>query len=275
MRFYERFMATRPRPELRGLRVLVTRPAERADSLLDALREAGAQAWHCPLLQILPLADDDPALRLSRTRIMDLDLYQRVIFISVNAVAQGMALIDQYWPQWPQGVVPYAIGEATAEALAQWELPARYASQRGGSRAMTSEALLGLPELQHLANDKVLIVRGVGGREALAQCLSQRGAKVEYAECYQRQGPALEHGELRSLLVKHQISAVCLNSGETLTNFQQHCSPDLLTNQATLVVPSERVAQLAIDMGYPRVIQAENAGTAATLAALGKIERGQ
>lgn len=267
-------MAINPRVELPGLRVLVTRPADRAETLLDALRDAGAQAWHCPLLQILPLAEDDPALRLSRTRILDLDLYQRVIFISVNAVAQGMALIDQYWPQWPQRVVPYAIGAATAEALARWDLPIRCPDQSVDSRAMTSEALLALPDLQNLTGEKVLIVRGVGGRESLAQGLTQRGAKVDYAECYQRQGPDLEHGELRALLVKHQINAVCLNSGETLANFHRHCPPGEQTNNVTLVVPSDRVAQLALDLGYARVVQAENAGTEATLMALGEIERG-
>lgn len=264
-------MATLPATDLRGLRVLVTRPADRAAELLTSLVDAGAQAWHVPLLAIVPLEDGADELRLSRTRLMDLDLYQRVIFISVNAVQCGMALIDQYWPQWPQGVVVYAIGEATAKALADWDLPVRLAHRSNAAPAMNSEALLALPELRDLRQEKVLIVRGLGGRETLAQTLRERGARVDYAECYRRQAPVLEHGELPSLLVKHHINVVCLNSGETLEYFRQHCPPTAGEAEPALLVPSERVARQASLAGYRRVIQAANAGTAATLAALGQM----
>lgn len=262
-------MAIKNPPDLRGLRILVTRPPGRADTLLQALAAAGAVCSHLPLMQIDALAEPEhlDIIRLTRSRIMDLDNYRRIIFISVNAVEYGMALIDEFWPQWPQRLSAYAIGEATAAALQQWGI----ACQSAGG-AMNSESLLGHKELQNLDHDKVLIVRGLGGREALATSLRERGAVVDYAECYQRKSPTLEHGELHALLVKQQINAVCLNSGETLDYFYQHCPPTSCSETLALVLPGQRVAGLASELGYTRIIQAENASTAATLAALGKMD---
>lgn len=263
-------MAIKTPPELSGLRILVTRPANRAEALLQALTAAGAVCFHRPLMRIESLREPEhvDTLRRSRSCIMNLDNYRRIIFISVNAVEYGMTLIDEYWPQWPLDLKVYAIGDATAAALQEWGLSCQSA---GG--AMNSESLLSHEELHSLQHEKVLIVRGLGGREALAENLLERGAQVDYAECYQRKSPIFEHGELRALLVKQQINAVCLNSGETLSYFHQHCPPASCCDGLTLVVPGQRVAQQAAELGYSRVTQAENAGTAATLAALNEMDK--
>ncbi|WP_269618856.1 uroporphyrinogen-III synthase [Zhongshania sp. BJYM1] len=249
--------------KLNSLRVLVTRPADRSAELAAALTAAGAECVLQPLLDIAPLtqADHGEAIQKSRSLLMNLDRYQCVIFISVNAVQYGLDQIEQYWPQWPMDIDVFAIGAATAAALAERDVVVRHSAL-----AMNSESLLACAELQNIAQAKILIVRGVGGREYLATELTKRGAIVDYVECYQRCKPDIDGGQLRALLLQHRINMVALNSGETLSHFTE-----LLGSVAfayPVLVPSPRVATLAKNQGYQSVIEAENAGTAASLAAL-------
>lgn len=257
-------MAIANPPDLVGVRVLITRPADRSAALLAALRAAGAKAVSQPLLEITPLSAVEHRLEIQacRQRLMNLDCYQHLIFISVNAVKHGLEAIEQLWPQWPIGVKVHAIGTATATALADRDVDVEAVDRV----AMNSESLLASPMLQYLQDQKVLIVRGLGGREYLAEQLAARGAQVDYAECYQRLPSRLDREQLLQLLRRQNINIVCLNSGETLEHFTA-----LLADAArhyTVLVPGERVASMAEGLGFKRVIQAENAGTAATLAAL-------
>jgi uroporphyrinogen-III synthase len=265
-------MATK---SLAKLRVLITRPEGRGDELQAALQAAGAYCLQQPLLEIAPLSESDAALRQCRSYLADLDNYQRLIFISVNAVEHGLTEIDRLWPQWPQGVAVYAIGEATARALRDAALPVAAGmptAELSTGTAMNSEALLRHPDFLSPRNEKILIFRGLGGREHLADVLRQRGAQVDYAECYRRMETPLNSGELAARLQVEGINSVCLNSGETLQHFSaQLDEATSLKQQIWLIVPSERVAVLASTLGFTKVWQAENAGSAATLAALAGI----
>ncbi len=82
-------------------RILVTRPAHQAAGQATLLESLGAEPVLLPLLEIKPVTESDSGFNLLKSRVMDLDLYQKVIFISGNAVTYGIDLIDQYWPQLP------------------------------------------------------------------------------------------------------------------------------------------------------------------------------
>lgn len=258
-----------PRATLAGQLVLVTRPAGRADELQAALEADGARVIHLPLLAIEPLAADDPAHARLRGQLLDLDRYSRVIAVSVNAVEQGMAAISDCWPQLPLGIRWYGIGAATAAAFERWQVSA---TDPGG--AMTSEALLALPEFAALAGERVLILRADSGREAMATTLRERGAQVDYAECYRRR-LLYPQAELAAAL-SQRPTAICLNSGDTLAAFvgtlpgsAEAAQPDVeKLPDISLIMPSERVAAQARAHGFRHVIAAANAGTAATLDAL-------
>jgi uroporphyrinogen-III synthase len=241
----------------------VTRPAGgSADALCAALRQAGFEVYHQPLLQVTAL----PALSgAQRSLLLGLDLYQHVIFISSNAVRFGMDRVDEYWPQLPVGITWYAIGDATARALAGYGIDAA----TPGSD-MTSEGLLALPGLEDVRNDRVLIVKGEGGRDTLRKALVQRGARVDELACYRRSPPDVAAGELAAKLSGWGIDAILVSSGEGLANLQLLLTPaetSKLKGMA-LVVPSERVARLARDIGFDQVVTAENASDAAMLRAL-------
>lgn len=246
----------------RSINILVTRPAGQAEELCTAVRAMGL-AVHClPMLQILPLEKLAPE---QRNQVLTLDHYQHVIFVSANAVRYGMACIESCWPQLPVGLEWYAVGAGTARLLSAFGVSAH----TPGS-AMTSEGLLALPQLQQVQGTRVLVVKGEGGRQALAGELSHRGARVDELACYRRAAPELAPGELPLKLSQWDIGVVMISSGEGLGNMLALLRSAETTNFSyiTLVVPSPRVAEMAHEAGFEQVIVAENASDSAMLRAL-------
>ncbi len=251
------------------IKVLVTRPAGQADRLCEALSRDGYQVSHQPLLELTPLE----ALPLGeRQHIVDLDLYQHVVFISANAVRFGMERIDDFWPQLPAGLSWYAIGATTASLLRE-----RGISPVTPAREMTSEGLLSSPELQSVTDQKVLIVKGVGGRETLRETLSGRGARVDELACYRRSAPNLEPGEVAAVLEECREGVVLISSGEGLANMLALLSDTETTKfrHTRLLVPSVRVEKIAREAGFSQVAVAANASDAAMEQALQKWTHGE
>ena len=248
--------------EAKVLHFWMTRPDGSGDALSLACAAKGIDVVQLPLMDIVPFEDDGLAAR----QIMDLDHYSHIIFISTNAVRFGMPLIEQYWPQLPVGIHWLAIGEATANALSGYDIDASIADV-----GMDSEALLLLDTLQTAAGGRrALIMRGQGGREHLAQVLRHRGWGVDYCELYQRQVPVYPQGTLAHLLDELGVNCWLASSAETLQNglalASQEGRDELL--QLPVVVPSERVADIALQLGCQRVVRASNAGSEAVVAAL-------
>lgn len=166
---------TEHQPPLSGFTVWVTRPAHQSQSILISLEHLGARTLALPLLDIAPF--NDPA---SQQRLVAAGEYDVVIFVSANAV--------EYSADWHANITNVCdiavIGQATAAKCREYGLNAQYVPDRGNS-----EGLLALSRFQSMEEQKVLIVRGHGGREHLAEQLRERGATVDYAEVYQRQAP--------------------------------------------------------------------------------------
>ena len=242
-----------------AMRVLVTRPTLQASATLGLLREHGFGAHHLPCLQIVPLDPQSVDGLQNKQWAMDLDSFDHVVVISANAVQHWLDLIENYWPQWPLGLRWWAMGKASQALLTGAGIEASR-SHFGD----TSEALLAtlLPHIK--SHDKVLIVRGCGGRETLSERLTAAGAKVDYAQCYQRRRPSPTPAQL---LRVNQFApqAVILQSGETLANFDLLLgSQDWCQKQDTiLVLPSARVAQEARDLGYQSLLTSVSASSQA------------
>ncbi|HSB97455.1 MAG TPA: uroporphyrinogen-III synthase [Spongiibacteraceae bacterium] len=266
-----------PEMSLAGLRVLVTRPIDRAVDLLRAIELAGGSAVHIPMLAVQPLdaQRDAPQWQHTNACFERLASYRRIIAISVNAVHYGLTWIERAAAKNTAAQAAesawYGIGAATVAELAKWRIAAR-----GGSAGATSEELLALSDLQNVRGETILILRGVGGRETLAGVLRERGATVDYAECYRRSAPLLDEGQ-RQLLLAANFDAVSVNSAETLQNLAEQLAtavPVLERYRKTpLLVPSARVAERAGALGFCYPVVAANAGTAATLSALQEIAK--
>ena len=159
---------------LSGIGVLVTRPAHQAHHLCQLIEAQGGSTIVLPALQINPTADR-PAIRAA---VGPIDRYHLVIFVSANAVRFGGELIAQR-----RDLRIAAIGRATAQALNT----AGYRVSVVPSTGADSESLLASAGLRHMSGQRVLIVRGKGGRELLGDTLRERGAEVTYAEVYERE----------------------------------------------------------------------------------------
>lgn len=257
-----------PQTALQGKRVLVTRPAHQASGQIAQLQALGAEPVALPVLEIQPYNSPAHEYHLAKSQILDLDLFHSVIFVSANAARFGAELIDEYWPQLPIKVNWLAIGQKTAATLADYGIDAE-ASPLG----YDSEALLHSPALQQVNGGRILIVRGQGGREKLAEILRERGASVEYANLYQRRCPGYPDETIKSSL--HQpLDALLVTSGEGLENLLQlaHGSQNQFKTDSLLrcqlVVPSARIAEQAADAGFTRITTAAGPDDQAMIAAL-------
>ena len=186
--------------------VLVTRPSGAAPPLCEALSSRGYTAHHQALLELHKLAGNTPEIE---TCIDSLEHYQHLIFISGNAVHFGMQAILARRQRLPQGISVYAIGQATAKLLEGFGLSVICAGAE-----MTSESLLALQSLAQVEGQRILIIKGEGGRTSLRDTLGARGAEVDELPCYQRKCPQLPPGDLAAKIAQWNIDVVLLSSGE-------------------------------------------------------------
>jgi len=233
---------------LHGQRILVTRPAEQAGELARMIAAHGGQAVRFPLLEIGATDDLQPLQRA----IAQLDDYAVAIFISPNAVAYSLPSILAA-RRWPVGLRAAAIGPTTAAQLTAQ----RIAEVICPVDRFDSEALLELPAFaaDALAGRKVLLLRGDGGRELLAQTLVQRGAQVDAVSCYRRSPPS-DGAPLVSMLRNRQIEALTISSSEGLRNLLALLDTGALAllRQLPLFVAHQRIAQVAAELGWQRVV---------------------
>lgn len=250
---------------LQGLRVLVTRPKNQAAGLIDALTQAGAEVIHYPVLEIEAIGDSPT----SQAILADLSQFKALIFISTNAVrfaAQSMAEQSiqpsiQLPIQLPSSAQCLSIGQATAAALQQHFGNTSLFPQN----AADSESFLELEAIQpsQIAGQKILIVRGEGGRETLKQQLQQRGAEVQYLELYRRVSPKFSSENPNPLpiwLENHRIDLITVTSGQSLTyltELAEHKKDEL--KALPLLTPSARVADIAQRSGFKKLIQSRGA----------------
>lgn len=261
-------LASEAQQALSGQRVLITRPAHQQPPLITGLQVRGAKTISLPLLAITAPSRGDQADVLRR-QLLALDSYELLVFISSNAVREGCKAIDDYWPQFPVGLDLLAIGPSTA-ALAEELTGQRVRSAAGG---MTSEDLLELDSFTNIEGRRIGIFRGEGGRDFLAQQLRKRGAQVDYFDVYRREELNYEDIQVREALIESEPTLLTAMSGQTLQALRslidQLSEPQadkLLT--LPVIVPSQRVRDLAAEMGFENPIAAPGADLDALLQAL-------
>ncbi len=234
---------------LQGRTILVTRPGGLSDYLRDNISNAGGRVVHLPSIAIVPVAEP-AAAEESLARLHEFDV---LIFVSRNAVKYTNILMPDISSKVKNKII-FAVGTGTRAELQQLGFvdPVYTDSNTG------SEALLDLQELQpaKVVNKKVMIVRGVGGRELLGDELLARGADVQYVELYRRVIPDVEPAVMKNLWLSERPDAVLLTSVEGLRNLLQMTGDEerpLLLN-TRLVLISQRLKDEAESSGFTAAI---------------------
>ncbi|HSD38099.1 MAG TPA: uroporphyrinogen-III synthase [Rhodocyclaceae bacterium] len=196
---------------LAGRCIVVTRPAQQAGALLEALGAAGAAPLFFPVIEIAPLIDVSPLHALTEA----LDEYDFAFFVSANAVEQALAVIPR--ERWPATLRIVTVGPGSARTLHahgfdEVMLPATQ---------FDSEGVLALSAMQteFVAGKRVLILRGDGGRELLACTLAERGARVDVLSCYRRQRADSDASALLARFAAGGLDAISFTSSEGARNF--------------------------------------------------------
>ena len=223
-------------------RLLITRFAPHASRLANQLNSQGIFALAQPLLEVQKTAEfDNASFVFTKT-------YDYIIAVSRNAVDYtAQALAENSWP-----VTCYvAVGKGTQAKL----------HSVTGQKVVVpkerfdSEGLLALPCLAQLPDKRILILRGVGGRELLAEILTARGAAVEYYQPYQRIAINLCGSLLVEQWQQKKINGAIISSVELLERLIE-VVPKIEHNwlkKITIYAPSKRIAAHAVSLGWSNV----------------------
>lgn len=243
--------------------ILVTRPSPGGEALVSRLRTLGRVAFHSPLIEFAP----GNQLAMLPNLLSSLNQQDLVFVLSQHAVNYADRALRQAAVRWPGNLNYYAIGRTTGLLFHRVSsLPVLYPQD-----GETSEMLLNLPALRRLEGKKALILRGNGGRELLAETLTERGVDVTYCECYQRSPIHYDASEQSAQWQRAGIDTLVVTSGEMLQQLYQ-LVPDYYRNswllRCNLVVVSERLATLARQLGWSAIRVADNADNDALIRAL-------
>jgi uroporphyrinogen-III synthase len=235
-------------PPLEGVTVVVTRPAAQARRFATLVQAAGATPLLLPALEIEPLTlDEDERVRLVP------DDYDWTVFTSANAVEFAWLHLPR-----PGRTRVAAVGRGTARALEEHGI-----------------AVQAIPEKPFVAvrGQRILILKGRGGRPLLATELARRGAEVVCGDLYQRVAAvpdAVALDALRSACGRPRtvIAITSVDGLSALLGFAPEADfPQL--RDAQLLVPGRRVAAAAREQGWRGpVLVAESAEDGAMFQAL-------
>jgi uroporphyrinogen-III synthase len=242
--------------KLQGKHIFITRPKHQAMPIVEQLQANGAIPHLFPLLDIVP-----------KTPAMTDVTADYLIFISPNAVSFGIKALN-----WTSSTSIAAIGKKTANTLQQQHIHVEHFPSEG----FDTEHFLALPAFQQVEGKTVVIVRGEGGRELLAQTLKERGAEVTYAEVYIRRLPELDISRLKKHWLQQQLDIIIITSVESLQNLYQETSRQSKDvswlSQIPLILGSERMLSTANRLGHQgRKWLADNPSDEAVMALLQRL----
>jgi uroporphyrinogen-III synthase len=228
---------------LHGLHVVVTRPEHQAGVLCQLIESQGGNVIRFPLITVVK-SQNQTELRSAIKRI---DASDMIIFVSRNAVFWGLrAILDH--GKWPNQIKVAAVGKGTAEDLERQGISVDILPEN----EFNSEALLNTAEFQSVQNKRIAIVRGEGGRELLAKTLRERGAQVDYVECYRRVKPNSDASLLSKAWENDKLDVIIVTSNESLENLVSIVSDQYRESlvKTSLIVISERMIERAKLLGF-------------------------
>lgn len=227
------------------MNVLITRPDERGQQLVEMLAEQHIFAIHQPLFRV----EAGRELPLLPAAISGLKTGDYIFAVSKNAVDFAHQTLKETGFSWRSDIHYFVVGQTSANYFAsQTEQTVRYPL-----KFSNSEGLLDLPEMQDLNGKTVLILRAESGREFFAEQAALRGAEIKILECYQRIPLTQDMSDKISLAKRAGIDTIVATSSDIVamlvaqTREEDH--PWLF--ECRLIVVSPRTARDAKQLGWP------------------------
>ncbi|NNM59160.1 MAG: uroporphyrinogen-III synthase [Legionellales bacterium] len=249
--------------ELTDLRVLITRPATQANTLIQMLNEAHAIPRLLPMVAIHSRFDD-PSLTLALNAY---DAAEYLIFTSVNAVTHAIMAIKQAKKQWPPSKIIFAVGSTTRDCL----------QDQGCTEVIIPDGKFCSENLLHKIasypiRDKLMIIfGGAHPRSLLESTLKKQNAQVLHAICYERHQEVIKMDLTQQHELLDSIDVFVFTSDEILVCFMQIICDELhdqLFKKPFLII-SRRMHQTLQRMGYTKSpIIADNPTDSGIMAAL-------
>lgn len=223
------------------MRVWLARTEPGATRQAAALAARGFGVLKAPVLGIEPLLTTPPE-----------EPFDVAVFVSEHAVFCAAA------NGWHAGsAIP--IGTATARALQAQGIEPSWPAQANAQGV--ADVFAPSPP------GRVLVVKGLGGRTTLQDWLRTRDRTVVDWDVYRRV-------PLNPRISGERVDVIVASSGDGLRVVEQLWFAERRDARVPLLVPSERVADLAKAMGFERVVVTAGAGSSAVVDALLKLREG-
>ncbi len=236
------------------LNVLITRPEHKSQALVELLAQQNIHAIGQPLFDYQAYTDQQTI----KAAVEHADI---LIFVSVPAVAFAN---KQYSLAQQNDKTILAVGNATKNALHNLGL-----SHASSPTLENSEGLLALETLADVKGKNIVIFRGDGGRELIADTLKARGANLSYIESYQRVWRTFAKN-IAQQWQQQQINCIVVTSNAILnklvalinvnkTSGESQQNEQYWLTDCIWLVASERIADNAKKLGLTKVINMQGA----------------
>jgi uroporphyrinogen-III synthase len=229
------------------MRLLVTRPQAQAVEWVEMLRAQGVDAQALPLIAIEPQAE--PAAAAAWTQLSEHGL---LVFVSPNAVERFFAL-KPAGAIWPEDTRAASTGPGTTRALRDAGVPASaIVEPPPDAEQFDSPALWRRLGKMPWHGTRVLVLRGDGGRDWLADQLRAAGATVAFVQVYRRAVPTLTDAE-RALLsdaMSAPAQTVWLFSSSQAVDHLRQLVPQAAWGAAHAWATHPRIADTARSLGF-------------------------
>lgn len=264
--------------------IIVTRPSGQARQLIEVLSQAIENSGvakrgfpeiiSLPLLTIVPKADAALADHIA-SALRDADL---AIFVSPNAIESVMRLLERDWQEFSKKIIPIGVmGGSSQLALQNHGIgnesnPTPIIIPQHNAQ-WDSEGLW--HELQRLgwdwASKKVVIFKGDGGRDWLADTLKNAGAHVETISTYTRIPLDIDNPAWQAIHDMDFSKSLWLLTSSEAVRYLGAVMKDQFTqdlSSASALCPHHNIADAAEIIGFGEVFTTESGDEALIKASL-------
>jgi len=188
--------------------LLIIRPSNRPQQDIQTCYAAG---WQTQVLSPIEIEADRSALKKLPEQFKQADV---VFWVSPTAIETAAPHLN--FSDGPRAHI--TVGQTSQHTLAQFSPYPVFSPEDGND----SEAVLRMPIWKNLPpNARVLIIRGHGGRDFLADKLTELGFQIDIAEIYFRRPHAIDWQNFKT----EDIAAAYVTSGELAREFFHQIPP--------------------------------------------------